>query len=118
MSEADKKKCLPHKMDGGPSTSSVGSGQEEMSAAVDQLLRELYDCLPEDARDTFATKLADWAKKLKNVPRTIPPPSSDLELARREEETAEAEQSSKELTKSEVTNIKVVGVASFPDRPS
>ena len=98
----------PHKMDGGqPSTSGCGSGQEDPSAALDQLFLKLHDELPQDTRERFA-KLADEVKNLKGAAQTTPPrilPSSDQELAKREEETVETRQSSGELTKGEVVII-------------
>ena len=94
-------------MDGGRhSTSGVGSEQDP-SAALDKLFVELHDQLPQDARERFA-KLADEMKKLKDAAQTTPPctpPSSDQELARREEETVEVKQSSRELTKGEIMII-------------
>ena len=81
-------------MDGGsPSTSSGRSGQEDPSAALDQLFLKLHDQLPQETRERFA-KLTDEVKNLKGAaqstsPRTLP--SSDQELARREEETVEGE---------------------------
>ena len=94
-------------MDGrSPSTSSVG-GRPDPSAALDQLFLELHDELPQDTRERFA-KLADEVKNLKGAaqsPSARTLPSSDQELARREEETVEARQSSGELTKGEVVII-------------
>ena len=101
-------------MDGGsPSTSNVGGGREDASAELDQFFLEFHDQFSKDARERFA-KVADKIKKLSEtsasaaqttpLPRT-PPPSSDQELARREEEGVEAIQSSGELTKGEVAII-------------
>ena len=103
----------PRKMDEGqPSISGIGGGQEDPSAALDQLFLELHDQLPKDARGKLA-QLANEVQKLKDTstpaaqttpPRT-PPPTSDQELAKREEENAEARQSSGVLTKGEVVII-------------
>ena len=98
--------------EGSPSTSSVGGGQEDPSAALDQLFLELHDHLSKDTRERFA-KVAENVKKLKETsasaaqttPPHTPPPSFDQELARRQEETVEARQSSGELTKGEVVII-------------
>ena len=97
------------KMDGGShSTSSVGSGQEDPVAALDLLCLQLHDQLPQDARERFA-KISDEVKKLKDAAQTtqppIPPPSSDQEFTKCEEETVEARQSSREITKGEILSI-------------
>ena len=96
-------------MDGGqPSTSGVGDRHEDPSVALDQLFLELHDHLPEDARGKLA-QLANEVQKLKNTStssaQTTSRPSSDQELATREEETVGARQSSGELTKGEVVII-------------
>ena len=98
----------PRKMDGGKtlSSSSVGGGREDQSEAIDKFFLALHDKLPKDSRGKLA-KLADEVKKLSdaNTPaaQTTPPPTptpfSDQELARRDEETDDARQSSEELNK-------------------
>ena len=100
-------------MDGGSTNgSSVGSGREDPSAAIDKFFLELHDKLPKDARGKLA-QLADEVKRLSDAsisapsaaqttpPRT-PPPSSVQEPAGSEEGTVEARQSSGELAKGEV----------------
>ena len=91
-----------------PSASGVGDRQENPSAALDQLFLELHDQIPKDTRGKLA-QLANEVQKLKDTStsaaQTTPRPSSDQELARREEETVEARQSSGELTKGKVVII-------------
>ena len=94
-------------MDGGSPSSSSISGPEDPSAAIDKLLLELHDKIPKDAREKLA-QLSDEVKKRSDanasVAQTTPPitpPSSDRELAKGEEESDEARQSSDELEKVE-----------------
>ena len=80
-----------------------GGGQpprEVPSAALDRLFLELHDQLPKDARERFA-QLADEVKRLAESSTAkdpvTPPSSADEAVVRREEEIAEAKQSSGEL---------------------
>ena len=95
-------------MDGGSPSSYSVSGPEDPSAAIDRLFLELHDKIPKDARGKLA-QLSDEVKKrndanisaAQTTPPLTPPPSSDQELAKGEEEADEARQSFGELEKGE-----------------